>query len=205
MKVLMVNGSGHQYGTTYRALSEISATLKDEGIESEIFWVGNKPIAGCIGCGFCRKNGYCFQKDIVIDFLKKAETADGYVFASPVHFAAISGSMTSFMDRAFYSGRKLMRFKPAAAVVVARRAGTSAAFDQLLKYPTINEMPVVSSSYWNNVFGANADDAQQDAEGLATMRNLARNMAYLLKCIEAGKEKQVQLPAGENVKTNFIR
>ncbi|MDO4378882.1 MAG: flavodoxin family protein [Erysipelotrichia bacterium] len=206
MKVLMVNGSPHQYGTTYTALKEMEKIFVEENVENEIFWIGNKAIAGCIGCGYCRKEGHCFQNDVVNDFIDKVKTADGFVFASPVHFAAASGAMTSFMDRAFYSGRKLMRYKPAAIVVTARRAGTSAAFEQLLKYPTINEMPVVSSSYWNNLFGANAEDALQDFEGLATMRNLARNMIYILKCFEAGKEKQVSLPASEeNIKTNFIR
>ena len=206
MKVLMVNGSPHQYGTTYMALKEMKEEFEKENVETEIIWLGTEPLAGCIGCGYCRKNGKCFRNDIVNEFNVKAESADGFVFASPVHFAAISGAMTCFMDRAFYCSKGQMRYKPAACVVVARRAGTSAAFEQLLKYPTISEMPVISSSYWNNVFGAKADEASQDEEGLYTMRTLARNMTYFLRCIQAGKDNNVPLPKEEpRKKTNFIR
>ena len=206
MKVLMVNGSPHQFGTTYMALKEIQDEFTKENVESEIIWLGVQPIAGCIGCGYCHKNGKCFRDDIVNEFNEKAKEADGFIFGSPVHYAAISGAMTSFMDRAFYSNQGTMKYKPCSCVVVARRAGTSAAFEQLLKYPTISEMPVISSSYWNNVFGAKAEEATQDEEGMYTMRKLARNMVYFLKCIEAGKEKGIALPEQETrKKTNFIR
>lgn len=206
MKVLLVNGSPHAKGCTYTALEEIANTLEKNGIESEIFQTGNKPIQGCIGCMSCKKTGHCFNQDIVSDFLEKAEKADGYVFGSPVHYAAASGSITSFMDRAFYSGGSKLAGKPAAAIVSCRRGGASSAFDQLNKYFTINCMPIVSSQYWNQVHGSTPEEVKQDEEGLQTMRTLANNMAWLLKCIEAGKEKGVSFPEREPfIRTNFIR
>lgn len=207
MKVLLVNGSPHQHGCTDRALSEVASVLGQNGIESEIFWIGNKPVSGCIGCGACKKGlGKCCIDDIVNEFVEKAADFDGYVFGSPVHYAAIGGIMGAFMDRAFYSGGKAMAHKPAAGVVSCRRGGASAAFDQLNKYFTINNMPVVSSQYWNQVHGNNAEQVEQDLEGMQTMATLARNMAWLLKCIEAGKAAGIEAPVPEKVvRTNFIR
>ena len=170
MKVLLVNGSPHPHGCTYTALEEVANTLTDEGIETEIFQVGIKPIAGCIACKTCAKTGQCAFSDRVNDFVDLAKDFDGFVFGSPVHYAAAGGAITSFMDRAFYSdansGRESFYLKPAAAVVSARRAGTTAAFDQLNKYFTIAEMPVISSRYWNMVHGAIPEDVKKDLEGL---------------------------------------
>ena len=207
MKVLMVNGSPHKEGCTYTALKEVAGALEKYGIESEIFWVGNGEIAGCIGCGACAKTGEgCFRKDVVNEFVAKAGEVDGYIFGSPVHYAAASGALTSFMDRAFYSGGSKMTGKPAAAVVSCRRGGASAAFDQINKYFTINCMPVVGSQYWNQVQGGTAEEVKQDEEGMQTMRTLGNNMAWLLSCIEAGKEKGITFPEREPViRTNYIR
>ncbi|ABS55466.1 NADPH-dependent FMN reductase [Methanoregula boonei 6A8] len=210
MKVLLVNGSPHKKGCTWTALSEVAKTLKKEGIESEIFWIGIKPLAGCTACRTCVKTGRCMFDDTVNEFLDIAKDADGYIFGSPVHYAAASGALTSFMDRVFYTdmlaGRQIFYLKPAAAVVSARRAGTTATFDQINKYFTISEMPVISSRYWNMVHGAQPADVEKDEEGLQTMRVLARNMAFFLKCKEAGLKAGVQLPVREErVFTNFIR
>ena len=184
MKVLLVNGSPHQRGCTYTALEEVAKTLEENGIETEIFQVGNKPINGCIGCGVCKKKGECFMDDKVNEFAKKAKDADGFVFGSPVHYAAASGALTSFLDRVFYSAGRYMQFKPAASVASARRAGTTATLDQINKYATISNMPLVSSQYWNMVHGFTPEDVKKDLEGMQTMRTLGRNMAWLLKCIE---------------------
>ena len=206
MKVILVNGSPHEKGCTYTALAEIEATLNKNGIETEIFRLGNKPVPGCIGCGSCGKTGHCFYSDKVDEFVEKAQDADGFIFGSPVHYAAASGALTSFMDRAFYSGGGKLRGKPAAAIVSCRRGGASSTFDQLNKYFTINCMPIVSSQYWNQVHGNTAEEVKKDEEGLQTMRTLGANMAWLLKCIEAGKEKGITLPEQEPViRTNFIR
>ncbi len=206
MKVILVNGSPHEKGCTYTALCEVETALKNNGIETEIFWVGNKPISGCIGCGACRKLGRCFAIDSVNDFIEKAKSADGFIFGSPVHYAAASGAITSFMDRAFYSGGKFLKGKPAANIVSCRRGGASATFDQLNKYFTINNMPIVSSQYWNQVHGNTPEQVKQDEEGLQTMRTLGNNMAWLLKCIEAGKASGVNFPECEEpIRTNFIR
>ena len=207
MKVLMVNGSPHKEGCTYTALKEVAGALEKYGIESEIFWVGNGEIAGCSGCGACATTGEgCFRKDGVNEFVAKAGEADGYIFGSPVHYAAASGALTSLMDRAFYSGGSKMIGKPAAAVVSCRRGGASAAFDQINKYFTINCMPVVGSQYWNQVHGGKAEEVKQDEEGMQTMRTLGNNMAWLLSCIEAGKEKGIAFPEREPViRTNYIR
>ncbi len=206
MKVILVNGSPKEKGCTYTALCEAEKTLKENGIETEIFWVGKAPIAGCMGCGGCAKLGKCVVNDSVNEFTEKAKDADGFIFGSPVHYAAASGALTSFMDRAFYSGKSKLAGKPAAAVVSCRRGGASAAFDQINKYFTISSMPVVSSQYWNQVHGNTPEQVLQDEEGLQTMRTLAKNMAWLLKCIEAGKEKGINFPEIEpQIKTNFIR
>ena len=210
MKVLLVNGSPHPNGCTYTALEEVAKTLNTERIGTDIFQVGTKPIAGCIACATCAKTGHCSFSDSVNDFLDLAKDADGFIFGSPVHYAAASGAITSFMDRAFYTDlladRQSFYLKPAAAVVSARRAGTTATFDQLNKYFTISQMPVISSRYWNMVHGATAEDVKKDLEGLQTMRVLARNMAWFLKCKDAGTKAGVQLPLlEETVYTNFIR
>lgn len=206
MKVILVNGSPHEKGCTYTALCEIAETLKSEGIESEIFWLGTKPIGGCLGCGACGKTGKCVFDDAVNEFTAKAENADGFVFGSPVHYAAASGAITAFMDRVFYSSSRKMYMKPAAAIVSARRAGTTAALDQLHKYFFLAQMPIVPSKYWNMVHGANAEQVKQDEEGMQNMRYLARNMAYLLKCREVADKAGVPLPEQEKrVFTNFIR
>ena len=192
MKVLLVNGSPHKSGCTNRALEEVAATLQKEGIETEMFWIGNKPIGGCIACKRCVQTGKCVFDDVVNTCREKAYEADGFVFGTPVHYGAASGNMTAFMDRLFYSElggnqNKAFYLKPAAAVISARRAGTTAAFDQMNKYFTIQEMPVASSRYWNMVHGAVPEQVEEDLEGLYTMRVLGRNMAYLLKCQEAAK------------------
>ncbi|MEN6460556.1 MAG: flavodoxin family protein [Syntrophomonas sp.] len=210
MKVLLVNGSPHKEGCTYTALTEVAETLNREGIDTGIFWIGNKPLSGCIACKTCAEKKECVFNDSVKDFLDLAKDADGFIFGSPVHYAAASGAITSFMDRAFYSdmlaGRQSFYLKPAAAVVSARRAGTTATFDQLNKYFTISQMPIISSRYWNMVHGATPEDVKKDLEGLQTMRILGRNMAWFLKCKEAGIKAGVTFPEREEtVITNFIR
>ena len=211
MKVLLVNGSPHKSGCTNRALEEVAATLQKEGIETEMFWIGNKPIGGCIACKRCVQTGKCVFDDVVNTCREKAYEADGFVFGTPVHYGAASGNMTAFMDRLYYSElggnqNKAFYLKPAAAVISARRAGTTATFDQMNKYFTIQEMPIVSSRYWNMVHGAVPEQVEEDLEGLYTMRVLGRNMAYLLKCQEAAKKAGVALPEREPaIFTNFVR
>lgn len=207
MKVILVNGSPHEKGCTYTALCEAEKELNANGIETEIFWIGNKPVSGCIGCGACRKLGECcIGGDTVNPFVELAKSADGFIFGSPVHFAAASGTVTAFMDRAFYSGKASFMGKPAANIVSCRRGGASAAFDQLNKYFTISSMPVVSSQYWNQVHGNRPEEVLQDEEGIQTVRILARNMAWLLKCIEAGKAQGFTFPEPEKpIRTSFIR
>ena len=206
MKVVLTNGSPHAKGCTYTALCEVAEALNKEGIETQIFQVGTKPISGCLGCGACMKTGRCVISDTVNEFLDLAEQADGFVFGSPVHFASASGMLTSFMDRAFYGRGNLFAYKPAAAIMSCRRGGATAAFEQINKYFTISNMPIVGSQYWNMVHGNTPDEVKQDLEGLQTMRTLGLNMAWLLKSIQAGKEAGLQLPQREPaVKTNFIR
>ena len=206
MKVLLTNGSPHAKGCTYTALCEVAEALNKEGIETQIFQVVTKPISGCLGCGACMKTGRCVISDTVNEFLDLAEQADGFVFGSPVHFASASGMLTSFMDRAFYGRGNLFAYKPAAAIMSCRRGGATAAFEQINKYFTISNMPIVGSQYWNMVHGNTPDEVKQDLEGLQTMRTLGLNMAWLLKSIQAGKEAGLQLPQREPaVKTNFIR
>lgn len=185
MKVLLVNGSPHEKGCTYTALQEMIMQFEKEGIDTELMWLGNEPVAGCIACGSCFKTGRCFRNDAVNELLEKAQDTDGFVFGSPVHFAGASGAITSFLDRVFYASMKgsQLAYKPGAAVVSARRSGTTAAFDQLNKYFTKSHMPVVTSSYWNGVHGFTPDDVRQDLEGLQTMRMLASNMAWLIRSL----------------------
>ena len=210
MKVLLVNGSPHEKGCTYTALSEVAGTLNREGIDVEIFQIGTKPMAGCIACKKCAEIGHCVFDDKVNEFLKIAGDFDGFIFGSPVHYAAAGGAITSFMDRVFYadlcSGKQSFYLKPAAAVVSARRAGTTSTFDQLNKYFTLMEMPIISSQYWNMVHGQTPDDVKKDIEGLQIMRTLGRNMAFFLKCKEAGIKAGIALPEREETTfTNFIQ
>ena len=206
MKVLMLNGSSNQNGTTFTALTEIGKTLEQEGIEYEIFQIGGGPVRDCIGCGQCSEKGCVFSDDGVNEFVAKAKEADGFIFGAPVYYAHPSGRIQSFLDRVFYSSGAAFTYKPAAAVAVARRGGSSASLDVLNKYFGISQMPTVGSTYWNMVYGANGEDALKDGEGLQTMRNVAHNMAWMLKCFEAGKEKGIELPKTERgERTNFIR
>ena len=207
MKVLLVNGSPRAKGCTYTALSEVARILEQEGIEAEIFQLGAKPVQDCIACMKCRENGGKCVFDVVAnELIEKAKGADGFVFGSPVYYAHPSGRIQSVLDRAFYAGSYAFAGKPGASVVSARRGGTAASFDVINKYFGITGMPVVSSTYWNMVYGKTPDEVRRDEEGMQTMRNLARNMAYLLKCFEAGKKAGIEAPAMERTHwTNFIR
>lgn len=206
MKVLLVNGSAKEKGCTYTALVEVAKELEANGIETEIFHIGKEPIGSCLGCGACRKLGKCIQNDVVNEAAQKFIDADGYVFGTPVHYAAASGGITAFLDRMFYAYSKNFADKPGAAVVSCRRGGASAAFDQLNKYFTIANMPVVSSQYWSMVHGNTPDEVMQDIEGVQTMRVLGKNMAWLLKCIEAGNAAGIEKPQREpKINTNYIR
>lgn len=206
MKVLLVNGSPRAAGCTFTALSEVAETLQEEGIETEIFQLGAKPVQDCIACMKCRELQKCVFDDVANELIEKAKGADGFVFGTPVYYAHPSGRVQSVLDRAFYAGGYAFACKPGAAVVSARRGGTAASFDVLNKYFGIASMPVVSSTYWNMVYGKTPDEVRQDAEGMQTMRNLGRNMAYLLKCMEAGRAAGIAFPAQENsVRTNFNR
>lgn len=206
MKVLLINGSPNKNGCTYVALSEVLSTLKSEGIDGEIVHIG-KLQQGCIGCKACKGTGRCAfgNEDGLNDLLEKAESADGFIIGSPVHFASASGMITSFMDR-FFMAVQNISYKPGAAIVSCRRGGATAALDQLNKYFTIRNMPLVSSNYWNMVHGSTPDDVKKDEEGIQTMRILGKNMAWILKCIDAGKNNGVSYPKQENkISTNYIR
>ncbi len=206
MKVLLVNGSPRAAGCTNTALEEVAKTLGEAGIETEIFWLGAKPVQDCVACGKCRELKKCVFDDVVNTLIEKAKMADGFVFGSPVYYAHPSGRVQSALDRAFYAGKYAFAGKPGAAVVSARRGGTASSFDVINKYFGISSMPVVSSTYWNMVYGNTSDEVRRDEEGMQTMRNLGRNMAYLLRCIEAGKAAGIEAPAQEGAfKTNFIR
>lgn len=210
MKVLLLNGSPHEKGCTYTALTEIANELKKEGIESEIYNIGAGGVKPCMACRACAKLGKCVINDKVNEFVEKAAGFDGYIFGSPVHFASASGVIVPFLDRAFFSaaasGKDIFRLKPGAAVASARRAGTTATLDQLNKYFQITEMPVISGRYWNMVHGGVPDEVKQDKEGMQNMRILARNMAYYLKMKQAADKAGVTPPAKEKPEfTNFIR
>ncbi len=205
MKVLLVNGSSHEKGCTYTALCEVARALNEENIETEIFFIGNQPMSDCIACGSCGKTGKCVFDDVVNQVAEKAKECDGFIFGSPVYYAHPSGRLLTFMDRLFYSGSSNFKFKPAAAICSARRGGTATTFDVINKYFSISSMPIVSSTYWNQVHGAKAEDVLEDKEGLMTMYNLGKNMAWLLNCLNAGKEKGFDTPVNEKVRTNFIR
>lgn len=206
MKVLLVNGSARSKGCTYTALLEVAGALEAQGIETEIIQLGTQPIAGCIACNVCKKTGKCFREDIVNKFVEKAKDADGFVFGSPVYYGSATGAITSFLDRVFYSSGYDFHGKPGACIVSCRRGGATAAFEQLNKYLSLSCMPIVTSQYWNMVHGGTPEEVKQDLEGLQTMRTLGNNMAWLLKCIEAGKKEGINVPKREPVQwTNFIR
>ncbi len=207
MKVILLNGSTKKNGCVYRALTEVASALEEDGITTEILQMGLEQIYDCMGCDFCHNGGdRCVHEDIVNEWLPKIASADGFVFGSPVYYAHPTGQFLSLLDRLFYAGGEYFRFKPGAAIVTARRAGTTASLDVLNKYFTDACMPVVSSTYWNMVHGNKPEDIEQDLEGLQTMRNLGHNMAWLLKCLEAGREKGVSTPIVETQYwTNFIR
>ena len=211
MKVLLVNGSPHKNGCTATALREVSNTLEEEGIAVRDFWIGNKPLGGCIGCYQCSEKKRCVFDDAVNEFTALAAEFDGFIFGSPVYYAGINGGMMAFLDRVFFSASEQephpFRFKPAAAVVSARRAGTTSAVDQINKYFLQQQMPIISSRYWNMVHGNTPEEVRQDGEGLQIMRMLARNMAWFLRLREAGEKAGVPLPKQEEIRisTNFIR
>lgn len=207
MKVLLINGSSRRE-CTFTALSKVAESLNEEGIETEIISIGGNPIRDCIACGMCTKNGdsrCVFKDDVVNEIIEKAEKSDGFIFGTPVYYAHPTGRILSILDRVFYAGKKAFEFKPGASIISARRGGTVASFDVLNKYFTISQMPVVSSTYWNNVHGNNKEEVKQDLEGMQTMYNLGKNMAWLLKCIECGKNNNINTPENKTVKTNFIR
>ncbi len=205
MKVLMINGSPHSDGNTAIALAEMEKIFASEGIDTEIVLVGHKDIRGCIGCYSCKNSGKCVFDDIVNEIAPKLEECDGMVIASPVYYASANGTLISFFDRLFYSTGFDQTVKVGASVAVARRGGCSATFDELNKYFTISGMPVASSQYWNSVHGRNAGEVCQDAEGMQTMRTLARNMVFLMKSIALGK-KEYGVPEKEPATpTNYKR
>jgi multimeric flavodoxin WrbA len=206
MQVLMINGSPHDKGCTYTALSEVAGQLEKQGIEVNIFHIGDEPIQGCTGCGGCVKSGHCvFTDDPVNACVDLAREADGMVVGSPVYYAGPNGSLCAFLDRMFFMKSGGYAYKPAAAVVNCRRGGASAAFDRLSKYFTISSMPIVSSQYWNSTHGFTPEEVRQDLEGMQTMRVLGRNMAWLLKCIEAAKGTVPYPETEPRLMTNFIR
>ncbi len=206
MKVLLINGSPNEHGCTFTALSEVAATLTKNGIDSEIYHIGKKSIQGCISCMKCFELGRCVFNDSVNELAARLGDFSGIIIGSPVYFAGPAGNLCAFLDRLFFSSDSMkLEGKPAACVVSCRRGGASAAFDRLNKYFTIRNMIVVGSQYWNQVHGNTPDEVRQDLEGLQTMRTLAENFAWLLKCIEAGKNSGINYPVHEEtINTNFI-
>ena len=210
MKVLLINGSPNERGCTHEALSEVASALAESGVQSEILHIGRGPVRGCIGCGSCARSGRqrcVFRDDLVNTALERMEDCDGLVIGSPVHYASAGGSITSFMDRMFYAGGASMRGKVGAAVVSARRAGTTAALDQLHKYFFITGMPIAPSQYWPMVHGSTPEQVEQDEEGLQIMRMLGRNMAYMIRAFALARTQGILPPApeAERKRTNFIR
>ena len=210
MKVLLINGSPNKNGCTFTALDIISQTLNEEGIETEIYYIGKDAIAPCRACRACGKIGRCVINDKVNDFVEHAREFDGYVIGSPVHYGSAAGGLIPFLDRAFFvdymSGHDSFKHNPGTAVVSARRAGTTATLEQLNKYFQINQMPVISGRYWNMVHGQNPEEVRKDKEGVQNMRILAKNFAYFLKCQEAARKAGINPPEAEEVEyTNFIR
>ena len=206
MKVLLFNGSPRVSGCTFTALSLIESELKAQGIDAEILQAGNKPVQDCVACGGCNGKGKCVMGDFINEWIDLATEADGFVFGTPVYYAHPSGRILSIMDRMFYAGGHAFKQKPAAVIASARRGGTTASLDTIVKHLGISQMPIVSSSYWNMVHGNTPEETLRDLEGVQTMCNLAKNMAWLLKCIEAGKKSGITAPNNETaVRTNFIR
>ena len=210
MKDLLINGSPHKEGCTYTALCEVSDALVREGIGTDLFWIGIKPLSGCIACKACVEKHKCVFDDTVNEFLDIADNYDGFIFGTPVHWSAASGALTSFMDRVFYAdmcgGGNRFLLKPAATVISTRRAGTTATWDQLNKYFGLMQMPIISSRYWNMVHGTSPKEVKKDLEGMQIMRILGKNMSWFLKCKEAGQQAGISLPDQEKVTyTNFIR
>ena len=204
MKVLLVNGSPHKTGCTYTALNEIAKVLEEEGIESEILWLGKEPVPDCIACLSCRRRGVCVYNDSVNDIGARIDEFDGFVFGSPVYYSGPTGAICSWMDRFFYTYSSKLARKPVASVVSARRSGTTATFERLNQYYLMCNMVVVGSQYWNNVHGSKPEDVEKDEEGLQTMRTLGRNLAYVIKCM--GTAQEVTAPrVEEHLWTNFIR
>ena len=204
-KVLLINGSPNERGCTYTALNEVAGALAKNGVETELLYLGKNPVAGCIACGKCFQTGRCIFDDKVNEILEKLNGYDGIVIGSPVYYAGPAGQLCAFLDRLFFCSGGRMAGKLGAAVVSCRRGGASAAFDRLNKYFTIANMHVVGSQYWNQVHGFTPEDVRRDEEGLQTMRTLGQNMAWLLKNVEAGREKGVPFPEYEaQVQTNFI-
>lgn len=206
MNVLLINGSPNKAGCTFTSLSEVADELEKNGIETRIFHIGTAPIRGCLGCGKCAKTGYCiFDDDTVNEAVDLVKAADGLIVGSPVHYSGPTGAICSFMDRLFFKKSPAYAFKPAAAIVNMRRGGGTAAFDRLNKYFTIASMPVVSSQYWNATHGTTPEEVKQDLEGMQIMRTLGKNMAWLLKCIDASKDTVPYPELEPPVKTSFVR
>lgn len=209
MKVILFNGSPKETGCTYTALKEIADALEHDGIKTVFFHIGSQAVRGCVGCGMCSKNPehHCaYKEDTVNAAIDLIKDADGFVFGSPVHFAGASGFIVPFINSLFWAGGSYLAYKPAACVASARRAGTTATLDQLNKYFGIRNMPIISGSYWNMVHGSTPEDVKKDLEGLQTMQNIGHNMAWILKCIETGKQNGIEKPTPINgAKTNFIR
>ena len=205
-KVLLINGSPNAQGCTYTALREVEKSLNKNGVETEIFQIGKGPVHGCTGCGGCGRTGKCVFDDGVNRLIGRLDEFDGLVIGSPVYYASPNGALLAFLDRLFFAAGKKFAGKPGAAVVSCRRGGATAAFDVLNKYFSISNMPIVTSQYWNQIHGNTPEEALQDAEGLQTMRTLGENMAWLIKCIQAGRAAGVPEPVYEKKQsTNFIR
>ncbi len=206
MKVLLINGSPREFGCTHTALQEIAEQLKKEGVDSYELHIGNGAISPCTACAYCREKGYCIVKnDRVNEAIKLLEEYDGLIVGSPVYYAAPNGTISAFLDRMFFGKSNKFAYKPGAAIVSCRRGGASAAFDCLNKYFTISNMPVVPSQYWNFVHGTNPEEVKKDLEGMQVMRTLARNMAWLLKCLDTAKDTVPYPEKEERIATNFIR
>lgn len=206
MKVLLVNGSPNEHGCTYTALSEVAATLRKNGIDTEIVYLGKKPVAGCIACMKCFETGHCFRDDLVRELQGRLDEFNAIILGSPVYYSNPTGQILSFAQRLFFCKENEMEGKLGASVVSCRRGGASATFESLNQFFTICNMPVVSSQYWNSVHGFTPDDVRKDAEGLQTMRTLGENMAWMLRCIENGKKNGISKPTYEpRLRTHFIQ
>lgn len=204
MKALLINGSPHKEGNTYLALNEVAKTLNAEGVETEILWIGNKPVRGCIACFKCMELGHCvFRDDLMVELEEKVKEADAIIVGSPTYYAGPNGSLCAILDRLFLSYSKELQYKPAAAVAICRRGGASCTFERLNKYFTMTNMPLATSQYWNMAYGLVPGDVEKDGEGMQTMRTLARNMAWMLKNLKSGTATIPQ--PEERIATNFIR